>query len=152
MAHNKTLTRDSAYTILNKVALFDDMTTVEKKALAEFHWHFVVFNTQEFLTVEGSMDKRFFILLSGGVNIIKGSSEQLITQLQPGEVIGEISFLTGEPRTASVVSNTMSTTLVVDQALLDELSPTIREKLKDQLILKMAQRLNRMNNRFALGT
>ena len=76
---------------------------------------------------------------------------QLITQLSPGEVIGEISFLTGEPRTASVLANTPSSALVIDQQLLAELQVITREKIKDQLILKMAKRLNRMNNKVSLG-
>ncbi|WP_415891765.1 cyclic nucleotide-binding domain-containing protein [Neptuniibacter sp. PT8_73] len=151
MAKNKTLSKESALAILDKVALFDDMNRKDKQLLAQFHWYFVAYKTGDYLTDEDSLDKRFFILLSGGVNVLKGTSQQLITQLSPGEIIGEISFLTNEPRTASVIANTDSTALVIDQELLDELPIETREKLKDQLILKMALRLNRMNNRFALS-
>ena len=151
MANNKTLTADNAFNILNKISIFDDLTTAEKKTLSNFHWHFVLYETNDYLTDEHSLDKRFFILLSGGVNIIKEPHMQLITQLSPGEVIGEISFLTGEPRTASVLANTPSSALVIDQQLLAELQVITREKIKDQLILKMAKRLNRMNNKVSLG-
>ncbi|WP_415906664.1 cyclic nucleotide-binding domain-containing protein [Neptuniibacter sp. QD72_48] len=151
MAKNKTLSKESALAILDKVALFDDMNRKDKQLLAQFNWYFVAYNSGDYLTDEDSLDKRFFILLSGGVNVLKGTSQQLITQLSPGEIIGEISFLTNEPRTASVIANTESTALVIDQELLDELPIETREKLKDQLILKMALRLNRMNNRFALS-
>lgn len=151
MAKNKTLSRENALAILDKVALFDDMNREDKQLLAQFHWYFVAYKTGDYLTDEDSLDKRFFILLSGGVNVLKGTAQQLITQLSPGEIIGEISFLTNEPRTASVIANTDSTALVIDQQLLDELPIATREKLKDQLILKMALRLNCMNNRFALS-
>ena len=97
------------------------------------------------------MDKRFFVLLSGQVNIIKGVQKQIITQFKAGEIIGEISFLTNEPRTASVVATTNTAALVIDQELLEEMPVELREKVKDQIILKMAQRLNHMNNRMTLG-
>jgi len=151
MAKNKTLSKENALAILEKVALFDDLSRADKNLLAEFHWCFVTYNSGDFLTDEGSLDKRFFILLSGGANVLKGQQEQLLTQLKPGEIIGEISFLTNEPRTASVIANTSSSALVIDQNLLDNLPIEVRERLKDQIILRMAQRLNRMNNRFALG-
>lgn len=149
MDHNKTLTSDNAFKILNKISLFDSLSSNEKKELANFTLHFVVYDKYDFLTDENAVDKRFFILLSGGVNIVKGSQDQLIATLDPGEVIGEVSFLTGVPRTASVVSNTLSSVLVIDDQLLAELNHTIREKIKDQLILRMAQRLNMMNSKAA---
>lgn len=151
MAKNKTLSKDNALAILDKVSLFDDLSRSDKSLLAEFHWYFVTYNSGDFLTDEGSLDKRFFILLSGGVNVLKGDPQQLITQLKPGEIIGEISFLTNEPRTASIIANADSSALVIDQTLLDQLPIDIRERIKDQLILRMAQRLNRMNNRFTLA-
>lgn len=151
MARNTTLSKTRALEILDKVSFFDDFTQADKDALSEFHWCFVVYNHNDFLTDEDSLDKRFFILLSGGVNVMKGRPEQLLTQLKPGEIIGEISFLTNEPRTASVIANTQSSALVIDQELLDKLPIALREKLKDLIILRMAQRLNRMNNRFALS-
>ncbi len=151
MAVNKFLSKEKALDILDKVSFFDDLTVEEKSILARFNWCFVVYENHDYLTDEDSLDKRFFILLSGQVNVIKGVQEQIITQLKAGEIIGEISFLTNEPRTASVVATSKSAALVIDQELLKEMPVELREKIKDQIILKMAQRLNRMNNRLTLG-
>ncbi|MCP4597599.1 Crp/Fnr family transcriptional regulator [Neptuniibacter sp.] len=151
MTVNKTLTADQARDILEKVALFDDLEPEEKEILSLFNWCFVVYQPGDHLTNEDSLDKRFFVLMSGLANIYKGDPPQLITQLKAGEIIGEISFLTNEPRTASVIAAAKCSALVVDQALLEKLPISLREKLKDQIILKMAQRLNRMNNRLTLG-
>ncbi|MGB0204814.1 MAG: Crp/Fnr family transcriptional regulator [Neptuniibacter sp.] len=151
MAVNKFLSKEQALDILDKVSFFDDLTSEEKKTLAEFNWCFIVYDNQDYLTDEGSLDKRFFVLLSGHVNIIKGIQKQIITQFKAGEIIGEISFLTNEPRTASVVATTKTAALVIDQELMEEMPIELREKVKDQIILKMAQRLNRMNNRLTLG-
>jgi CRP-like cAMP-binding protein len=151
MAVNKFLSKEQAQDILDKVSFFDDLTSGEKKTLAEFNWCFIVYDNQDYLTDEGSLDKRFFVLLSGHVNIIKGIQKQIITQFKAGEIIGEISFLTNEPRTASVVATTKTAALAIDQELMEEMPIELREKVKDQIILKMAQRLNRMNNRLTLG-
>lgn len=151
MAVNKFLSKEQALDILDKVSFFDDLTSGEKKTLAEFNWCFIVYDNQDYLTDEGSLDKRFFVLLSGRVNIIKGIQKQIITQFKAGEIIGEISFLTNEPRTASVVATTKTAALAIDQELMEEMPIELREKVKDQIILKMAQRLNRMNNRLTLG-
>lgn len=151
MAANRYLSKEQAQNVLDKVAFFDDLSATEKRQLAGFNWCFVVYEAGDYLTDEGSLDKRFFILLSGQVNIIKGTQKQLLTQLKAGEILGEISFLTNEPRTASIAAATQCSALVINQELLDELTIEMREKLKNQIILKMAQRLNRMNNRFALG-
>lgn len=152
MAINKFLSKEKALDILDKVSFFDDLTHAEKQILAEFNWCFIVYENHDYLTDEGSLDKRFFVLLSGQVNIIKGIQKQIITQFKAGEIIGEISFLTNEPRTASVVATTKTAALVIDQELMEEMPVELREKVKDQIILKMAQRLNRMNNRMTLGT
>lgn len=151
MAINKFLSKEKALDILDKVSFFDDLSKEEKETLAAFNWCFILYEDNDYLTDEGSLDKRFFVLLSGQVHVIKGIQKQVITQLKAGEIIGEISFLTNEPRTASIVATTTSSALVINQELLDELPVELREKLKDQIILKMAQRLNRMNNRFTLG-
>lgn len=150
MAVNKFLSKEQALDILDKVAFFDDLTSEEKKTLAEFNWSFIVYDNQDYLTDEGSLDKRFFVLLSGQVNIIKGFQKQIITQFKAGEIIGEISFLSNEPRTASVVATTKAAALAIDQELMEKMPIELREKIKDQIILKMAQRLNRMNNRLTL--
>lgn len=151
MVANCVLSKEQALNILDKVSFFDDLSASEKRRLAGFHWCFVVYEAGDYLTDEGSMDKRFFVLLSGQVNVIKGAQMQLLTQLKAGEIMGEISFLTHKPRTASIVATCQSSALVINQELLDDLPIELREKLKNQIILKMAQRLNRMNNRFALG-
>jgi CRP-like cAMP-binding protein len=48
--------------------------------------------------------KTMFILLSGHVAVEKNG--QLIAMVSPGEVIGEIAFFLGVPRTASIIAAT----------------------------------------------
>ncbi len=53
---------------------------------------------------EGSENADVFILISGRLDVLmtRGGSEQRVGGVRPGEVFGEMSFLTGERRSATV--------------------------------------------------
>ncbi|WP_130472481.1 cyclic nucleotide-binding domain-containing protein, partial [Candidatus Magnetaquicoccus inordinatus] len=68
--------------------------------------------------------------------------------LGTGEFFGEMAFLTNEPRQTSVVAIDDSVVaLQVDQDLMKRLSAEIREKVKDQIITKLIERLNKTTER-----
>ena len=74
---------------------------------------------------EGEPGKQFFILVSGTVEVLstrKGRLEQVAT-LGEGDVFGEISMLSGAPRTATVraTSNDVRV-LVADRGAFRELT------------------------------
>ena len=52
---------------------------------------------------EGAPGSAFFVILEGRAKVVIGS--RTIAGLGPGDFFGEISLLDGDPRTASVVSN-----------------------------------------------
>ncbi len=52
---------------------------------------------------EGNTDIDFFILVQGGVYVVKGG-KKIAEIVQPGEYFGEMSAITGEPRSASIIS------------------------------------------------
>jgi len=56
------------------------------------------------LCEEGAPGDAMFIILSGEADIYKGP--QLMAQLGPGEMFGEMALLTGEERSASVIART----------------------------------------------
>jgi phosphoserine phosphatase RsbU/P len=63
---------------------------------------------REILFQEGDTGERMYIVVSGELEILKapGSDDELIlNRIQAGEYIGEMSLVTGAPRTASVRAN-----------------------------------------------
>ena len=52
---------------------------------------------------EGNTDIDFFTLVQGGVYVVKGG-KKIAEIVQPGEYFGEMSAITGEPRSASIIS------------------------------------------------
>ncbi len=83
---------------------------------------------------EGDKGSSVFVLTRGSVKVfstIKGKKMEL-ADLQSGDFFGEIAFLTGKPRTATIVTVEESDVLEVAEDDLNEMinkSPRIREVL-----------------------
>jgi len=90
------------------------------------------------LCEEGSVGREFFFIVEGTASVRRNGRK--VTALQPGRYFGELSLLDRKPRSASVVSETPMTLLVLEQrrfnGLLDEM-PTLSHKL----LVAMCQRL-----------
>jgi CRP-like cAMP-binding protein len=87
---------------------------------------------------EGAPGTAFFVILEGRAKVAIGS--QTITRLETGDFFGEISLLDGDPRTASVVSDSPLLCLKLGgshflQLLLDQ------PKLMLKLLREVARRL-----------
>lgn len=93
---------------------------------------------------EGNKDSDFFKLVQGAVIVAKGG-KKIAEIVEPGEYVGEMSAITGEPRSASILSKGRS---VVKRFPGDKL-PEIIEKYPEvakHLFEALAGRLNRADN------
>mgnify|MGYP002629930949 CR=1 FL=1 len=71
---------------------------------------------------EDTTDSRMYVLLTGTIRVEKDSKLIAKTDV-PGELFGEIAVFNEESRSASVVAETHSLLLVVDQKFLQEIKP-----------------------------
>jgi CRP-like cAMP-binding protein len=81
---------------------------------------------------EGATDGALYLVKKGGIEIRRGGSVRLGT-IGPNEFFGEVSFLTGVPRTAAAVTTEDSELLRIDKDVLTELTrehPRLVEVLK----------------------
>ncbi|MBF0160729.1 MAG: cyclic nucleotide-binding domain-containing protein [Magnetococcales bacterium] len=145
------LSRQGIAQLLNGLEFFKDFSDYEKNRVSEFDVSFQVTKRQDVLIRENTTDTAFFILIKGRVAAIKGNlgtgKEKVLFYLEAGEVMGELAFLTGTPRTLNLVSQEDGLLLRVDRELLERLGCDSREKFKDQLINKLVQRLTDTTNR-----
>jgi len=139
------LDRTKIMSIINRLAFFDKFSILEKHKMLAFHTQFFIYQSGEIIIEEGCYDSEFFILLDGSVDVIKTSNPVPLDTLEPGDFFGEISFLTGSPRTANVIASTRSIAIQIDHRMMKRLEPEIREKIKDQIIYKLTKCLTRMN-------
>jgi CRP-like cAMP-binding protein len=90
------------------------------------------------LVEEGTPGREFFFIVDGEASVKVRNRK--VARLGPGSYFGELSLLDRQPRSATVVSDTDMTLLVLDQrrfnGLLDEM-PTLAHKL----LAAMAQRI-----------
>ena len=90
------------------------------------------------LCEEGTLGREFFFIVEGTATVSRNGRKT--ATLGPGKWFGELSLLDRMPRSATVVSATPMTLLVLEQrrfnGLLDEM-PTLSHKL----LVAMAQRL-----------
>ncbi len=84
-------------------------TTITKEALPTYlvSPDTEEYNDREMIIREGNTDTDFFKLIQGALIVVKGG-KKIAQIVQPGEYFGEIAAITGEPRTASILSNKRS--------------------------------------------
>lgn len=95
---------------------------------------------------EGETSQLTYFLQSGQVALYKdvqGRSVQF-THLQAGEIFGEMAYLLGEPRTATVIAETDVFLVAFPPHILEELMAT-SPALAREIIGALAQRLKRMS-------
>lgn len=79
-----------------------------------------VYDPQELIVKEGERERSMYFMLTGCVQVIREG--RTIAKLESvGEIFGEMGFLDGEVRSASVVAVEETTCLMVDAACLERL-------------------------------
>jgi CRP-like cAMP-binding protein len=135
------LSHDHIQMVLQKIPFFRGFMPDERERLASEQSSFVIAHPEEIIVSKGSMERSFYILLSGVVEIMDVDGNKPILVLTPGEFFGEINFLSETPRTSNVKAQDICILMRIDQQLMSHLRADIREKIKDQLIDKLVQRI-----------
>ncbi|MFT4763290.1 MAG: CRP/FNR family cyclic AMP-dependent transcriptional regulator [Oleispira sp.] len=127
--------------VLQKIPFFRNCMPDERERLATEQDSFVVARPKESIVLKGSMERSFYIILSGTVEVMDCEGNKPIFELTPGEFFGEISFLSETPRTSNVRAQDICILMRIDQQLMARLRAETREKIKDQLINKLVKRI-----------
>jgi CRP/FNR family cyclic AMP-dependent transcriptional regulator len=96
---------------------------------------------------EGSEDNAMFIIAKGSVSILKegaNKKQKVIASLGPGQTLGEMSLLDGEPRSASARAASDLVLLTLSKPGLEMLireKPALAVKFVIKLARQMSQRL-----------
>jgi CRP-like cAMP-binding protein len=137
--HQRELQRRQA--ALSTVDLFHDLTSEEKSTLAE-RLHFAPFTKGEVITRQGAEGHWLYILTRGSAEVViteEGFHREVAT-LHSGEFFGEMSLMTGAPRSASVVAGEDTTCYRLDRDAFCEIVRR-RPEIAEHVSGVMAQRL-----------
>ena len=107
--------------LLANIPFFDSFTAGHLNDIL-YSSYFIQCDPGDKVIEEGQDDARIFILLTGELEVRRGS-ETLGLLSQSGEVFGEVAVISGEKRMADVVATSPTLCLVIDQQFLNELKP-----------------------------
>ena len=123
---------------LRKVPLFDHCSKRELAGLAALVDELELPEGQT-LAREGERGKEFLVLADGIADVASGG--EVVNRLGPGDFFGEISLVTGEPRTATVTTRSPSRLLIFSapafRSLLHD-APGIRSRVLAAAALRLA--------------
>lgn len=128
---------------LGALDLFDELRPDTLRELAASA-HREQFDAGEVLMREGDAGSSLFVVESGHVRVTKGAGADAVelARLGPGDVLGEMSLLTGEPRSATVTADEGAEVLVLSKAAVAPVlvaDPTVAEYLSRALAARRAE-------------
>lgn len=133
--------------ILNKLThpIFKDFTLDELNYFLKVA-KIVAFNKDDILIKEGDVSRNIYIILDGKVSVDKlvGHEQTVnLAVLGPNSVLGEISVITNNPRSATVTAIITTKALVLDVADIEQdlQAKSFLEKLRQNLTLEMSKKL-----------
>jgi small-conductance mechanosensitive channel/CRP-like cAMP-binding protein len=131
---------EARMTALSSVDLFRGLPEDKRRELAN-QLVFTPFARGEAVTREGEVDEGLYMIIEGegAVRIGTGSDEREVARLVPGQFFGEMSLMTGEARTASVVAATDMVCYRIDkpafQHVLREM-PAMADQIAEILVMR----------------
>jgi CRP-like cAMP-binding protein len=142
--------KDNLFKLMDGIPFFKEMDTSDREDLLGHETHWVQYKPQEKILKEDEVDYGFFVLLEGQVSVMRSKpTEVSLAQLVPGAIFGEVTMKAKKPRTSSIEADDDVTLLKVDNQLLDQLSPELKIKIKDQILDVVITRLDEVNNQLS---
>jgi len=125
--------------LLRRIPLF---STCSQRELAEVATLTVQaeFPNGAVLTREGQAGGLAFVIASGTADVVRGGKR--LARLREGDVVGELSLIDGQPRSATVVATSDLQVLEIAQADLRRLfkrAPSVVRKLLEALSLRLRE-------------
>ena len=128
---------DQAQTVeqLRRVPLFKDFSVDELVAVIH-GLNLITFESGDIILTEGDPGDSMYMLTSGTVKAVKRNAagrQVAVNGLSEGAFFGEISILTGQPRSATIVATSHCEMLELDRPTLDSIvatHPHVREVLE----------------------
>jgi serine/threonine-protein kinase len=126
---------------IQSVPFFEDFTKTQVKGILNSS-NVLKVSSGKVIVAEGEIDDSFFILLSGRASVRKG--DKSIAMIQRGECFGEMSYLSGQSRAATVVAETDCIFLKISAVLLDRAPSSIQLLFLRKFALTLIRRLSKI--------
>ncbi|MFC1515818.1 cyclic nucleotide-binding domain-containing protein [Thermodesulfobacteriota bacterium] len=137
----------SLYEMIKEMPMFESFSEQEKKMFAEMEHSLLEFKNGDTIISDGDKSTSMYLLLKGSGVITKTEDNAKIrlSKLKPGELFGEMSFVSKKPRQSDVIANDDVLVMKIDDDLFNKMNLDIRGKMKNYLIELLIRRLEKMN-------
>lgn len=141
---------DHVSSLLQAQPLFADMATEQIQALAKSARH-LRFGKGEKIISQNDPGQSMYLLSSGvaQVAVQRDGRESILGELVSGECFGEISLLTGSPRTATVIAKTDCDIVEIDHPAMRDLlrqDPRLADHLSETLSTRRSMLETELSN------
>lgn len=133
------------YEMIKDIEMFQNFTEEERKTFSEMEHSMLGFNEGDVIIKEGDQCSSLFLLVTGKVKITKEGVGNVLSELKPGDIFGEMSFFTKKPRHSSVIAAERVMTIKMNDSFFRKVTPEIRDKIKNYIIERLISRLDTMN-------
>jgi serine/threonine protein kinase len=130
---------------IHNVNFFSNFTKEQVKDIIDAA-NVIRVNEKTVMVTEGEIDDSFYIILSGRAVVRK--NDRYIATIDRGECFGEMAYLSGDPRTATVIADTDCILLKISAMLLDKSPPDIQLLFLKRFALTLLRRLSVSTNSF----
>jgi serine/threonine-protein kinase len=127
---------------INNVPFFENFTKEQVQEIMNASQVLKVKKGQVVLT-EGEIDDSFFIILSGSVAVKR--TEKNIATIKRGDCFGEMAYLQGQSRMATILAETDCILLKINGTLLDKSSESIQLLFQKNFAMTLVKRLSKTN-------
>ena len=139
--------------LLLKEPFFADLTDTEREVIAAIA-HQKNFNVGETIFKESEEGQSIYVIRSGevkaSVSAPNGESFTL-TMLKDGDIFGQMSFIDGRPRSATIVATSDVDAIVMEksdfEAIIDD-NPRLIHKIMGKIVLNVHSIMRGMNARY----
>jgi CRP/FNR family transcriptional regulator, cyclic AMP receptor protein len=137
------LRNDAKVALLKGVPLFEGLSKKELAAVTKATEQ-LEYREGQTLGEQGTRANEAFVVVSGAITVRRNGKK--VATLGPGEVVGEMSLLDGEPRSADLIANEDSTVLYISRREFNGLLED-NAKLSAKVLRSLAQRLRETDRR-----
>ncbi len=101
------------------------------------------------IITEGEIDNSFYVVVTGDVDVRKG--KRVLDTLHQGDCFGEMGFIAGRERTASIVARTEVTAMKVRASLIERASLHCQLRFHKVFLTTLVERLSLATKRMTEG-
>ncbi|MBE1301036.1 MAG: cyclic nucleotide-binding domain-containing protein [Alteromonadaceae bacterium] len=134
-----------ALELVSRLSFFEGISKFDLASLAKSEQLlFFAPSHEKIMTYGEPDDKSFYLILSGTLDVYD-KKNNFIRELKGGSFLGEISFITHEARTATVIVHEDTILMRITQEEMNKFPLGMKDKIKDQIIKGLADRILSLN-------